>query len=118
MKNNTPKTALDLGFRVDTSALLEEIVNCAIDRRNGILKTPINIFKKCLVLLTQRCIEINDPLLNVRCLCLGLYEVHANDIQDAIDNQLKLASKTEKLKSKRLKSYIKVHLNYYKLTWK
>lgn len=82
--------AISLGFRVDTMSLLREIADCGLDRRMGILKIPLNIFKNILAEVAQRATELNDPELNILMLKLALYEVPANEICQAIEYQMKL----------------------------
>lgn len=77
-------------FRVDTMALLTEIVDCALRENQGVLKIPLNIFKNLLAKVAERATEINDPELNILMLSLNLYEIPHNEIQKAIDNQKKL----------------------------
>lgn len=77
-------------FRVDTPALLLEIVNCAMDRRNGILKIPINIFREYLVKVAERAAKLNDPELNILMLEMNLYEVPVCEIVDKIEHQKSL----------------------------
>jgi hypothetical protein len=79
-----------LKWRVDTLALLNEIADSAMDRKMGILKIPINIFKDLLADVAQRATELNDPELNILMLRLNLYEVPQNEIIEAIENQKKL----------------------------
>jgi hypothetical protein len=74
-------------FRVDTPALLLEIVNCAMDRKNGVLKIPINIFRDYLCRVAERAIEIDDPKLNILMLEMNLYEVAVQEIPIAIEQQ-------------------------------
>lgn len=89
-------SALDIGFRVDTLGLLTEIVDAGLDRRMGILKLPINIFKNILAEVAQRATELNDPKLNILMLKLALYEVPPNEIPKAIEHQMMLMDKLKK----------------------
>lgn len=77
----------DLTFRVETDLLLREIIDCAMPRNMGILKIPINIFRRLLVQVAQRAIEIDDPQLNILMLSLGLYEVHPEKVTEEIEKQ-------------------------------
>lgn len=77
-------------FSVNTIGLLTEIVDCGLDRRFGVLKTPINQFRILLCSVAERAIELNDPKLNVLMLRLWLYEASPEDIPKLIDEQLKL----------------------------
>lgn len=63
-----------LRWKVNTCGLLEEIVACGMDKKNGVLFIPINKFKEKLTELTERCAEINDPILNLICWEMALYE--------------------------------------------
>lgn len=77
-------------FRVDTMALLNEIADAGLDRRMGILKIPLNVFKNLLGQVAQRAIELNDPKLNILMLSLNLYEVAPEDIPATIEEQQKI----------------------------
>jgi hypothetical protein len=79
-----------LTFRVDTLALLNEIADAGLDRRMGILKIPINIFKDLLAEVAQRATELNDPELNILMLRLALYEVPQDKIMETIEAQKEL----------------------------
>lgn len=77
-------------FRVDTLGLLTEIADAGLDRRMGVLKIPINIFKDLLADVAQRASEINDPKLNILMLRLTLYEVPQTEITEMIEAMEKL----------------------------
>jgi hypothetical protein len=77
-------------FSVNTIGLLTEIVESGLDRRMGVLKTPINIFRNLLGQVAERAAELNDPKLNVLMLRLWLYEASPEDIPKLIEEQLKL----------------------------
>lgn len=64
-----------LHFRVDTVALLTEIVDNALPRKNGVLKVPLNTLRVLLGRVAQRCTELNDPVLNRLMFDLTLYEL-------------------------------------------
>ena len=83
-------SALSVGFRVDTMGLLTEIADSGLDRRMGVLKIPLNVFKNILGEVAERAIQLNDPQLNILMLKLALYEVHPHEILDAIEHQMKL----------------------------
>lgn len=83
-------SALSVGFRVDTMGLLTEIADAGLDRRMGVLKIPLNIFKNILGEVAERAIQLNDPQLNILMLKLALYEVPPHEIPDAIEYQMKL----------------------------
>jgi hypothetical protein len=76
-----------LTFRVDTMSLLNEIVDAAMDRNNGVLKIPINIFKNILGEVAERAIKLNDPELNILMLRLALYDTPQSEIPNAIEQQ-------------------------------
>lgn len=82
-------------FSVNTIGLLTEIVDCGLDRRFGVLKTPINQFRILLCSVAERAIELNDPKLNVLMLRLWLYEASPEDIPKLIDEQLKLINENK-----------------------
>lgn len=84
-----------LHFTVDTPALLLEIVECAMDRKNGVLKIPINIFRGYLVKISELAIKLDDPELNILMLEMNLYEVPHNKIQTAIRKQKSRLKKTD-----------------------
>ena len=75
---------------VNTIGLLTEIVDSGLDRRMGVLKTPINQFRHLLAQVAQRATELNDPKLNVLMLRLWLYEASPEDIPKLIEEQFKL----------------------------
>lgn len=64
-----------VSFKINTPAFLTEIVDNALGaNKNGVLKIPLNVFRINLGLITQRCAQINDPILN-KILCdMALYE--------------------------------------------
>ena len=80
----------NMQFSVNTIGLLTEIVDSGLDRRMGVLKTPINQFRHLLVQVAQRATELNDPKLNVLMLRLWLYEASPEDIPKLIEEQFKL----------------------------
>lgn len=83
-------SVLSVGFRVDTMGLLTEIADAGLDRRMGVLKIPLNIFKNILGEVAERATQLNDPKLNILMLKLALYEVPPHEIPDAIEYQMKL----------------------------
>jgi len=83
-------TALDLGFRVDTCLLLDEIAESAMPRSMGVLKIPLNSFKGWLSNMAELAVEKNDPEMNIIMLCLGFYEIPPHEIPSAIDAQINL----------------------------
>jgi hypothetical protein len=76
-------------FRIDTNEFLNEIVECAIPKTQGILKIPLNIFKRKLCEVVERAIQLDDPQLNIIMLEMSLYEVHPNEIVKQIEIQKK-----------------------------
>ena len=68
---------ISMHFRVDTPALLKEIVDNAIGAtpNMGILKFPMNTFRNLLCEIAQRASEINDPVLNRIMFDMALYEL-------------------------------------------
>lgn len=84
------KSVLELGFRVHTPNLLQDIITHALHENSGVLKFPLNEFQRWLITLTERCAEINDPELNIIMLSLQLYDVEPKDCVKAIENQIKL----------------------------
>lgn len=93
MSKKKKYSAISIGFRVDTLGLLTEIADAGLDRRMGILKLPINIFKNTLAEVAQRATELNDPELNILMLRLALYEVPPHEIPKAIEHQMMLKDK-------------------------
>ena len=77
-------------FSVNTIGLLTEIVDSGLDRRMGVFKTPINLFRHLLCQVAQRATELNDPKLNVLMLRLWLYEASPDEIPKLIEEQFKL----------------------------
>lgn len=62
-------------FRIETMAFLNEIVDNALVKNHGILKTPLNVLRVLLGQVAQRCAEINDPVLNRLMFDMALYEL-------------------------------------------
>ncbi|HDY89429.1 MAG TPA: hypothetical protein ENH82_15100 [bacterium] len=63
-----------LTFRVHTSNLLKEIVECAIPTSAGVLYVPVNQFRLLLCAVAERATKLNDPELNKLMCQLTLYE--------------------------------------------
>ena len=62
-------------FRVHTPNLLSEtFVNACRPRDLAALRIPLNEFMKYLRTLTERCAELNDPVLNKIMIDMTLYE--------------------------------------------
>lgn len=66
-------------FRVDTPQLLSEIADCAIDKNTGVLRVPLNAFRILILQISQRAIELNDPILNKIMFDLNLYDLPKPD---------------------------------------
>lgn len=71
-KKHISKDEIHLMWKVHTTSLLKEMVEC--NDRMGIFKIPISIFTSILEQLAQRAIEINDDKLNAIMCRLTLYE--------------------------------------------
>jgi len=95
MKNNK------VHFRVDTPALLKEIVGGALREHCGVLQVPIKTFVNFLGQISDRCAEINDPVLNRIMFDLNLYDLPkpSNPEYQKIMKQL-YSEEEEYLKSK------------------
>lgn len=83
MKTKVIPTKLDnvfnsgdkMSFDVDTPMFLKE---AAENSRGGMYAICWNIFQQLLVQVTQRAIELNDPVLNALMIRLNLYELPNN----------------------------------------
>lgn len=62
----------DMVFRADVPRLLKETIECS---RNGVYPLCWKLVGEILGYLAQRCIDINDPQLNILMISLGLYEL-------------------------------------------
>lgn len=60
-------------FTLHVPNLIKEIVDCGLDQRQGILLKPIEMFRKYLYGIAERCSQINDPILNKMMCDLALY---------------------------------------------
>lgn len=78
-------TETKLHWRVDTAALLREMVEG--NPSGGILRQPVNILLGILELVAKRAIELDDPQLNVLMLRMNMYDVPVAEITRAIENQ-------------------------------
>lgn len=63
-------------FDVDTPAFLKEACECS---RDGMYSVCWNIFRNLLAMVAERATELDDPIMNVLMLRLGLYNVHPED---------------------------------------
>lgn len=86
-------SVLGLGFRVHSPNLLQDIITHALLQNSGMIKFPLNEFQRWLIVLAERCIEINDPELNIIMLSMTLYDVDPRDITAQIENQMLLMQK-------------------------
>jgi hypothetical protein len=70
-------------FRVHTPNLLQDIIVHALDnKKDGILKIPLNVFQTLLAQVAERCAKINDPILNKLMFDLSLYELPMDDHEE------------------------------------
>ncbi len=61
-------------FKVHVPQLLTEIADSALAQNSGVLKIPLNVLRKYLLSVAERCSELNDPILN-RLMCeMALYD--------------------------------------------
>ena len=72
MKKNDLMTENDLGWRVHTPNLLNEIL---VNKECAILKIPLTIFSTLLQQVGKRASELNDKELNKLMLRLTIYEI-------------------------------------------
>ena len=78
----------DMVWKVDLPKFLKEISECSI---NVPYAASFRILAQVLNVLTERAIEINDPVLNIIMLRLGLYEgAHDKNIDEVISQLRKL----------------------------
>lgn len=99
--NNAPLTDAtrdyvmnDIVWRADLPALLNE---WETSTRNAPYRNVFVILRHCLMILTQRAIEINDPALNIIMLNLALYDgAHSNEYERYVAEQRKRILKQEK----------------------
>ena len=61
----------DMSWKCDLPAFLKE---CQLCSEGNAYDVCWNLLRRILVILTERCIEINDPVLNIIMLNLSLYE--------------------------------------------
>ena len=64
----------ELEWRIHTPNLLKEIVDYALPRNSGMLKFPLNQFRRRLLQLAELAREIDDPRLHLWCYQMALYE--------------------------------------------
>lgn len=75
MNNYKKSKSEKVYFKVDTMKLLNEIVECSLPVNAGILKVPLNVFRIYLGKVSERAIELNDPILNMLMVDMVLYEM-------------------------------------------
>lgn len=87
-------------FKVHIPRLLEEIVNHGLDRRSGVLVTPVNELRRKLIELSEIAIKINDPRLNLWCYEQAIYEVDplSKEYTKTLNKLRKQVEKLEKSK--------------------
>lgn len=61
-------------FSIHVPNLLKEIADCAIDKKAGVLKIPLNIFQQYLASIAKRASELNDPVLNKIMVDMTMYK--------------------------------------------
>lgn len=69
-------------FNVYTPLFLKEAAECCT---GGMYAACWNIFRNLLGMVAVRATELNDPIMNVLMLRLGMYEVHPEDVRGVID---------------------------------
>lgn len=78
----TKLNVFDRQFNVMTPQFLKEAAeNC----NGGMYAICWNIFRNLLAMVAQRATEINDPIMNVLMLRLGLYDVKPQEIAGYIE---------------------------------
>ena len=77
---------MPLIWKVNTPGLLSEIGNCCRDATA--LRLPLNMFQSMLRALAEYAVRKDDPELNIHMLRLGLYEMPAAKIDEAIVGEL------------------------------
>ncbi len=84
----------DMAWKVDLPRFLKEISECSI---NVPYAASFRILAQVLNVLTERAIEINDPVLNIIMLRLGLYEgAHDKNVDEVISQLRKLITDNKK----------------------
>lgn len=71
----------DLAWKCNLPAFLKEIMECST---NTPYRITFTITADLLSILAQRATEINDPILNIIMLRLGLYDVHPRDVERVV----------------------------------
>jgi hypothetical protein len=71
------------GFKIHTPNFLKEVTDNALGATNmGVLKVPMNVFRKYLVKVAERAVELNDPVMNKLMVDMTLYEVADPESKD------------------------------------
>lgn len=84
----------DMMWKVDLPKFLKEISECSV---NVPYAASFRILAQVLNVLTERAIEINDPVLNIIMLNLGLYEgAHDKNAGEVISRLRKLITDNQK----------------------
>ena len=84
----------DMAWKVDLPRFLKEISECLT---NVPYAASFRILAQVLNVLTERAIEINDPVLNIIMLRLGLYEgAHDKNVDEVISQLRKLITDNKK----------------------
>jgi hypothetical protein len=96
--NDTEMKTNKMHFRVDTVALLHEIVDHALLPSQGVLRIPINTFRVLLAKVAERCIELHDPILDRLMFDLNLYELPAPTSKEYGKLMKKVYSRADKFK--------------------
>ena len=94
------------GFKIHVPNFLDETFNRGlIESCKGALSVPFKIFNQYLVSIAERCIELNDPILNRYMVEMALYSVgdpeHPDYDQGVVDETIRIAReylKTNKTK--------------------
>jgi len=73
-------------WKLNAPGLLKEIADCCRDA--AYMSFPLNVFLRMLKSVAEYAVEKNDPELNVMMLRLGLYDVPAREVDDAILGEL------------------------------
>lgn len=84
MQEMTPTklNVFDRQFNVFTPSFLKEAAECC---EGGMYGVCWNIFRNLLAMVAERATEINDPIMNVLMLRLGLYDVKPSETKDYIE---------------------------------
>ena len=67
-------TKKNLRFKIHTPNFLVELADCGLDRKMGIYKVPLNVFRQRLIDLAEIGRKIDNPLLHLWLFDMTLYE--------------------------------------------